>query len=215
MLRSIITTALLCTVGAGAARAQTVREWFRMAPCAEGASLQPGAHRRVVVDQRNGWLQVSEDDEAGTTERTFAIFRQADGTRIFACHTAEEGPEDDQFRLAFYALRDGKMEAVADRLVPELDLEDFIAPGTRLPARRYRGVNLRYVLPRVGTTIRVEPHAIEDWPRYVYEVEPGHDVSAEELDRYVQMVLHSRYRAIELAWNRDRGVFTVARKIPR
>jgi hypothetical protein len=71
-----------------------------------------------------------------------------------------------------------------------------------------RAVHLHYVLPRVGTTVRVEAlpmdadEELDGWTRA-------------EVARYQRMVDTRRFRAIELNWDRARGVFTLGRKIPR
>jgi len=215
MLRPIVTAAMLTVLGAGVARAQTVREWFRMAPCSGGSAslLQPDpAERwRVLVDEPNGYLRAGNLVEGHVgTEYTFAIFRKADGTRIFACQLIEASDDGTGFHLELYELRGGRMVEITRPLVPPLDLADFLAPGTPPPPRKYRVVNLRYVLPRVGTTIRVEPEALDgDEPLY------AHFSSDAEIGRYRRLVGARRYRAIELNWDRTRGVFTVGRKLPR
>jgi hypothetical protein len=110
--------------------------------------------------------------------------------------------------LGFYRLQGGRMVEIARPPVPRLDLADFLAPGAAPPPRKMRAVHLHYVLPRVGTTVRVEAlpmdadEELDGWTRA-------------EVARYNRLVETRRYRAIELAWDRTRGVFTVARKLPR
>jgi hypothetical protein len=67
----------------------------------------------------------------------------------------------------------------------------------------------------VGTTIRVEPEALDGDEAYVDPRGPDGMWPREEIDRYGRMVATSRYRTIELLWDRNRGVFTLGRKIPR
>jgi hypothetical protein len=102
------------------------------------------------------------------------------------------------------------MVEVTRPVVPRLDLTHFLAPGTPPPPRNHRDVILRYVLPRVGTTIRVEPEPL-DGEEGLYE----RFESPAGIARYQRLVETRRYRAIELNWDRVRGVFTVGRKIPR
>lgn len=215
MSMKIVAACALTLLCAGNVRAQTVREWFRMSPCGAGVSLQPGPRNPVVVDQPNGYIRVGHPyGEAG--EVTFVVFRRADGSRLFACHTAEPGDGAAIYTLTFYNLVGGRMEEVQTRLVPELSLEDFLALGTALPPR-YRITNLRYVLPRVGTTIRVELDFVDPiaLSMHAQDVEPGHAFSAADEERYDRIVSTSRYRAIELNWDRTPGVFSIGRKITR
>lgn len=216
MLRPLIAATILIVLGAPEARAQTVREWFGMAPCGRGVSLQPASRHQVLVDERNGYIRVS-DLEAGEVgmETTFAVFRKADGARIFACHMVEVSDDGTGMHLEFYELRGGRMVAITRPLVPRLRLADFLAPGTRPPTGRLGAVMLHYFLPRVGTTIRVEPEAFTGDEAFMDTSRPSGFVSPEEIDRYRRTVENRRYRAIELLWNRDRGVFTLGRKIPR
>jgi hypothetical protein len=210
MLRPIITAAILSVLGADVARAQTVREWFRAAPCSRGVSLQPDSGRQVIVDEANGYLRLRDFAGDLGTEQTFAVFRKADGGRVFVCQIIDVGDDGSSMQLDLYELRGGRVVEVARPLVPRLDLADFLAPGTPPPARKYREVNLRYTLPRVGTTVRVEPKALDGEDALFMQFR-----SLAEIARYRRLVETRRYRAIELSWDRARGVFTVGRKIPR
>lgn len=209
---TIIITALLGVFAAGSAHGQTVREWFRMAPCSEGAPERSGNGWRMVVDEANGYLSAavpgSSFDGSPDSEYSFAVFRRADGARIFACEVVQASADGTGIALMFYALRGGRMVEVTRPLVPRLELADFLAPGTPPPPRKMRAVHLHYLLPRVGTTLRVEAlpldadEELEGW-------------TEAEVARYQRLVETRRYRAIELAWDRARGVFTVGRKLPR
>ena len=215
MIRPILIAAALSAAGAEAAQCQSVREWFRMAPCGQQVSLQPGDTRRVTVDDANGYLQVRDFEGDLGSETTFAIFRKADGSRIFACSEIERSDDGTGMHLTFYELRGRALVEITRPLVPRMDLVDFLAPGTTPPARKYRRVLLHYILPRVGTTIRVEPEALDSDQSFVDPQRPTGMWPEADVQRYWQMVATRRYRAIELLWDRNRGVFTAGRKIPR
>ncbi|HEU4557871.1 MAG TPA: hypothetical protein VFS20_08470 [Longimicrobium sp.] len=216
MLRPLVAAVIVTGLAAGEAPAQSVREWFAMAPCAAGVSLQAIAPRQVLVDDRNGYVRVS-DLEAGELgiETTFAVFRKADGTRIFACHTVEVSHDRTGMHLAFYELRGGRLMEITRPLVPRLTLADFLDPGTPSPTEKLGEATLRYLLPRMGTTIRVEPQAFTSHEAFIDTSTPRGLVPAEEIDRFRRTVENRHYRAIELNWDRTRGVFTAGRKIPR
>ncbi len=213
MIRPTLVAALLSVASAEAAQCQSIREWFRMAPCGENVPLQAGDPRRVTVDDANGYLQVSDIEGDLGSETTFAIFRKADGSRIFACSELERSDDGTGMNLTFYELRGGRMVEITRPLVPRMDLVDFLAPGATPPARKYRPVLLHYILPRTGTTIRVQAEA-RDGDHSFVDPQGGMWPQA-EVQRYWQIVGARRYRAIELNWDRNRGVFTVGRKIPR
>jgi hypothetical protein len=215
MIRPLLLAAVLSVASAEGARCQSVREWFRMAPCARGVSLQPGDPRRVTVDDANGYLQVSDIEGDLGSETTFAIFRKADGSRIFACSELERNEDGTATSLTFYELRARRLVAITRPLVPRMDLVDFLAPGATPPARKYRPVLLHYILPRTGTTIRVQAEARDSDESFADPRGPNGRWPEAEIQRYWQIVGARRYRAIELLWDRSRGVFTAGRKIPR
>ncbi|HEU4557872.1 MAG TPA: hypothetical protein VFS20_08475 [Longimicrobium sp.] len=215
MIRPILITAVLSVASAGSAQSQTVREWFRMAPCGQQVSLQPTDSRRVTVDDANGYLQVSDIEGDLGHETTFAIFRKADGSRIFACSELERSDDGTGTHLTFYELRGGRLVAITRPVVPRMDLVDFLAPGTTPPARKYRRVLLHYILPRRGTTIRVQAEELDADEAFADPRAPNGMWPEAEIQRYWRIVGSRRYRAIELNWDRTRGVFTAGRKIPR
>lgn len=215
MIRPLLLAAVLSVASAEGVRCQSVREWFRMAPCGQNVPLQPGDTRRVTVDDANGYLQVRDFEGDLGSETTLAIFRKADGSRIFACSELERSDDGTGTSLTFYELRGRRLVEITRPLVPRVDLADFLAPGTPPPARKYRAVILHYILPRAGTTIRVQPEALDSDQSFADPREPTGMWPQADIQRYWRMVAERRYRAIELPWNRDRGVFTVGRKIPR
>ena len=206
------TIAMLSVLPAGAAHGQTVREWFRMAPCSEGAPERSGEGWRVVVDEANGYLSAavpgSALDGGPESEYSFAVFRKADGARIFACEVVQASDDGTGIALMVYALRGGRMVEIARPLVPRLELTDFLAPGAPPPPRKMRAVHLHYLLPRMGTTLRVEALPLDADEELAGWTEA-------EIARYRRLVASRRYRAVELRWDRARGVFTLVRKIPR
>lgn len=211
---------LLAVLSAGTVHAQSIQEMFRMAPCQNGEDgLTPHPDEPVVVDERNAYLLVGDTSDTalvGAGQHVFTAFARRDGKRLYACTEFEWGDDENYHRLSFYELVDGTLRPVEYPVIPRLDLEDFWAEGTLPPAKKYRLVNLRYTLPRVGTTIRVEPWPIYDLPGAVHDsLDPSDVVSGADLDEYVRTVESRRYRAIELNWDAERGVFRIGRKIPR
>lgn len=197
--------------------AQTVRDFFAMASCQNGADgLRPSARARFVVDDRNGYLTAADTSAGQISTHAFTYFNVSDGDRLFAC-TEEVVTEDEHsFRLSFYRMDAGRMTRISDRVVPALDLEDFTREGTLPPPKRHRLIDLRYTLPRSGTTIVVEPVALQDLGAAVQDrLDPNIELSSAELETYQRLVSGSHYRAIELVWDRDHGIFSIGRKIPR
>ncbi len=174
------------------APAATVLEFLHDAAAAHQDSdqvLKPGAARAVIVDRRNGYLQI--DDSSNTDQiLTMALYRKADGSALIVVGTSDCADACD-FTAQFFMPAGGDLKAVPRaRVVPEIAPAQFIKPGRPMP----KGLaeiepKINYVPARIGTALTLKP-----W--YGYEAEEQMDAAT-----------RSSIQDVELRWDRRKGIF--------
>jgi hypothetical protein len=151
--------------------------------------LKVSPARAVIVDRRNGYLQIT--DGADTDQiLTMAIYRKADGSTLLVVGSSDCADACD-FSVELFLASDGRLQPIArDTVLPAIAPAQFIRPGLAMPKRLASvAPKVNYVPARVGTTLTLTP-----W--YGYEIE-------ETMDRATRAAI----RKIVLTWDGARGRF--------
>lgn len=167
------------------------------------------AHRSsfATLDTRNGYLAMcvpaaNEVDCLGTLTVTY--FNRADGSRLVVMQVSD--PHGMRAEDYFWRLAGGRFTPVEGRtLLPDLTWADYWGDQP-LP----RGLGPRFI--REMGAVRIT------WPREgtvaVAVVEPLGDIPGPRAEELAEVYETRRFVSIDLAWDRQRGVFVKARRYP-
>lgn len=169
--------------------------------------------RRVVRDDKNGWMQVEVRDDT----QTFVIWRGGPARHTFVGlsrtgRIRDPGASYDTYDVTFGEDVDGRL-VVREDLVPPITLRDFWDEAKPVPEGNYGIVRFEFVLPRKGTSIQVRLHPeLSD-----NIIEPGDDPGDFSYDKYLADLKTAKYGTLELVWDKQAGKFvkgakTLARK---
>jgi hypothetical protein len=154
-----------------------------------GQVLKPGASRSVIVDRRNGYLQIADGSNTDQV-LTMAVYSKADGDRLIVAGTSDCADACD-FTVEFFVPDNSGLKAVPSRpVIPTISPAEFIKAGHAMP-KALVGLEpkINYVPARVGTALTLKP-----W--YGYEVEEVMDAAT-----------RGAIQNVELRWDRGKGVF--------
>jgi hypothetical protein len=171
---------------------------------------RPHKASKVVRDDKNGYVQIKNEQEYGTQITTFVMWVTSDKTRLFGYTAEYAGYTGTSYRVSFWSYDEGKW-AEATAATPVIGLKDFWGEDRPLPEKKYQRIQLEYVLPRRGTTIVVYPR-IYDEPGDVAEV--SKDQSFDEAE-YKELIESRKFQAIELVWDAKTGRLSKGRQLPK
>jgi hypothetical protein len=161
-----------------------------------GQVLKPGASRSVIVDRRNGYLQIADGSNTDQV-LTMAIYSKADGERLIVAGTSDCADACD-FTVGFFVPDDSGLKAVPSRpVIPAISPAEFIRAAHPMP-KALIGLEpkINYVPARVGTALTLKP-----W--YGYEVEEVMDAAT-----------RGAIQNVELRWDRRKGEFVISKTAP-
>ena len=151
--------------------------------------LKPSKTRSVIVDRRNGYLQI--DDSSDTDQiLTMALYTKADGSSLLVVGSADCADACIYLVQSFIAAGEQLQPVARDAVFPSIAPAAFIKPGHTTPkALAALTPTINYVPARVGTSLTLTP-----W--YGYEVE-------EQMNRDTRNAI----RNIVLTWDGKQGRF--------
>jgi hypothetical protein len=158
--------------------------------------LKPGTARSVIVDRRNGYLQINDGSDTDQIV-TMAIYRKADGSKLIVVGSSDCA-DGCSFEVEFFAPAGDHLEAVPrGRVVPAIGPSQFIKAGRSMPGA-LAGIEpaVNYIPARVGTTLTLKP-----W--YGYEME-------ERMEEHKDAATRNAIEDVRLRWDRNKGVFVAA-----
>lgn len=144
----------------------------------------------ITVDIPHAYIQIDCKGRSYDFALTFVFFDRTGRGSIPAYSYAEVGMDGVSYMRGFFELTtSGAWKDVTSNVLPPVGLRDFEKRD------EYPVVQWEYVLPQKGTTVRVFPRMTSEMGRS----EGGPDY---------QFVDRMSKRALELTWDRVKGVFT-------
>ncbi len=159
---------------------------------------------KIIKDEKNGYIKVQTETGASTSEYAFVYWLKEDKTKLFGYSESTEGIQGNTYKTSFWIYDSGKWKEKNDAL-PKITLKDFLSETEPIPSEAYGNIQYSYVLPQIGTTIKVLPMPYSELS--IGEI-IGEDKPVEfNYEKYICLLNKKKYTSIELIWNKKNGLF--------
>lgn len=156
---------------------------------------------QLVIDKKNYYMQIRIEGGTGDYFRTYALYFLTDNTPIMAISMIDGSSSMTPSR--FYLLKkisDEKWIDVTKEMAPIITKRDFLRDNNK-PFNQSDNDNIKYYLPRYGTTIVVK-YEYDDYSETYEESKKGQEELNKEL----------KYQELKLKWVKKEGVFKILSK---